>query len=36
MIGRGRGKYQAPLQKGKNEVVLGNALSPYRFALLCE
>lgn len=35
-IGRGKGKYQAPLQKGKNEIILGGTGSPYQLEILCE
>ncbi len=34
-IGRGRGVYKAPLQKGANTLKLGAANSPYTFDLLC-
>lgn len=35
-IGRGKGKYQAPLQKGNNEIALGGGDSPYLLDILCE
>ena len=34
-IGRGRGVYKAPLQKGKNKVTLGSIASPYTLELDC-
>lgn len=36
LIGRGRGKYNAPLGKGKNEVLLGGLNSPYKLIVACE
>lgn len=35
-IGRGKGKYRVPLQKGANDVQLGGIESPYRITILCE
>ena len=34
-IGRGRGQYKAPLQKGKNTLRLGGAATPYFFEIEC-
>jgi CRP/FNR family transcriptional regulator, cyclic AMP receptor protein len=36
VIGRGKGKYKAPLQKGENSVVMGGVESPYRIKIVCE
>jgi CRP-like cAMP-binding protein len=36
IIGRGHGKYHAPLQKGKNEITLGITDDPYKITVTCE
>lgn len=35
-IGRGKGVYKAPLQKGENQVALGGVDSPYQLRIICE
>jgi hypothetical protein len=35
-IGRGKGRYRMPLQKGENEVILGGRHSPCKILILCE
>ncbi len=35
-IGRGKGKYRVPLQKGENDVTLGGINSPYKIKIICE
>ena len=34
-IGRAKGRYKAPLQKGDNEVILGGPASPYVLKMVC-
>ncbi len=36
MIGRGRGMYSTPLQKGANDIYLGSEDSKYRLAITCK
>jgi CRP/FNR family cyclic AMP-dependent transcriptional regulator len=35
-IGRGKGLYRLPLQKGENEIILGGFDSPYKILMICE